>query len=198
MVGFEVVLTINDSHPVTSRKLKIPYGITFKQMHNIIQIVFGFEHEHEYQFKFKDFEFTIEEIDRLDPELIDSRREPIDKYFESFTQCTYYYGDWTIIMDIDVIEYDEVFAQIDTVHGRYNPIEECGNVEEFNKIVDIKRNSLNYDIVKYGFYVDKIRFINRKIVQKKFMLMFRVPFKEVNNRIVKVEIDPNYSLDRFF
>ena len=198
MVGFEIVLTINDSHPVTSRKLKIPYGITFKTLHQIIQIVFGFENKEEYKFVFKDFDFIIKEIEKLDPNWIDARREPIDKYFESFTQCTYYYGNWVILIDIDVIEYDEEYAQIDTVHGRYNPIEECGDVEEFNHIVDIKRNSLDYDIVKYGFYVDKIRYINRKIVQKKFMLMFRVPFKEVNNRIVKVKIDPNYSLDRFF
>jgi hypothetical protein len=198
MAGFEVVLTIKDSQPITSRKLKIPYGITFKQLHRIIQIVFGFEAVHQYNFRFNNFDYSIEEIERLDPGLIDSRREPIDNYFESFRKCTYYYGEWVIIIDIEQIDFDEEYAIIETVHGRYNPLEECGNVEEFNRIVDIKRNSLDYDIVKYGFYVDRLKYINRKIVQKKFMLMFRIPFKEVRNRIVKVEIDPNYSLDRFF
>ena len=198
MVGYEVVLTINDSHPVTSRKVKIPYGITFKTLHRIIQVVFGFENRHEYRFKFKDFDLVLEELDSIDPTLIDSEREPIDYYFEIFSECTYYYGQWVITIDIDVIDYDEDYAQLDTVHGRYNPLEKFNNVDKFNQMVDIKRNSLDYDVLKYGFDMDQLKYINRKVIQKKLMLMFKVPFKEVNNRIVKVDIDPNYSLDRFF
>lgn len=198
MVGFEVILTINESYPITTRKIRIPYGITFDYLHKIIQITFGFENIYEYEFKFDDYPFTIKHIYELNPNLINALREPIDKYFESFNHCIYTYGDWLINIDIKIIDYDEVFPKIDTVHGRYNPFEECSNVETFNKIVDIKRNSLDYDYNEFGHLVNMLKFINRKQVQKNFMLMFNIPYKEVNNRIVKVKIDPNYSLDKYF
>jgi len=198
MVGFEVILTINESYPVTTRKIRIPYGITFESLHKIIQIVFGFKDIHEYEFKFDDFPFTIKHIYKLSPDVINALREPVDKYFESFDKCRYTYGDWLLDINIQIIDYDEVYPKIDTVHGRYNPLEECGNVETFNKIVDIKRNSLDYDYNEFGNLVDMLKIINRKQVQKKFMIMFNIPYKEVNNRIVKLEIDPNYSLDKYF
>ena len=51
MAGLVLKIVIEDTHPPVWRRIIIPEKITFADLHEMIQIVFGWEDEHLHEFR---------------------------------------------------------------------------------------------------------------------------------------------------
>lgn len=201
MNGFDILFTLDDVEPVTSRRIIVPEGITFKRLHEIIQLAFGFENQSKYKFSFNDFSLEIIELNSINPDNINATTEPIDKYFQAFSNVSYMYdfeNRWTVTLDISTVEYEKSYPQFIEYHGRYNPFDECLNRDNFMMLLDMKKNPDKYDNLNdYVDWLGKLKYISKLNINESLMHMFNVPFKKVAHRIVEVEVDPSYSLDDF-
>lgn len=61
MAGHIVKIAIEDTHPPVWRRVVVPEKITFEDMHEIIQILFGWEDEHLHGFEIPSKHITIDE-----------------------------------------------------------------------------------------------------------------------------------------
>ncbi|MBE6488530.1 MAG: plasmid pRiA4b ORF-3 family protein [Methanosphaera stadtmanae] len=201
MNGFDILFRLDDVSPVTNRRIIVPEGITFKRLHEIIQLAFGFDNQEKYKFSFDDFSLEIIELNSINPDNINATTEPIDKYFQAFDKAKYMYdfkNKWTVTLEISQVEYEKDYPQFIEYHGRYNPFDECLNKDNFMMLLDMKKNPDKYDNLNdYVDWLEKLKFVNKLNVNESLMQMFNVPFKKVGHRIVEVEVDPNYSLDDF-
>ena len=89
MNGFETTFILEEVTPVTERKVMIPSNITFKKLHEIISIVFNLNKNNKYNFYINELKLEITDTGSLNRDIIDSRYEKIDKYFQAFEQSSY-------------------------------------------------------------------------------------------------------------
>ena len=202
MNGFNICLTLDKVIPVTSRRIIVPEGITFKQLHEIIQLLFGFSNRQKYKFTFEYFSLELMELNSINPDYINATREPIDKYFQAFTKAQYLYdfkNKWSITLDIDEVRYEKKYPEFLGFHGRYNPFDACIDKKNFMMILDMKKNPEKYeDLNDYVEWINHLTYLNKNNVQESLMKMFDVPFKRVGHKIVEVKIDSDNSLDAYF
>lgn len=93
---YQIKITLRDTHPPVWRRLLIPSGITFLELHDIIQAAFGWEDCHLFQFRFQNtlVSPTDDEVDRMsfsDEKLEDAQELCIDGLLESEQTCVYEY-----------------------------------------------------------------------------------------------------------
>lgn len=55
MAGYICKIIIEDTHPPVWRRVVIPDKITFAELHEIIQVLFGWEDEHLHEFQMENF-----------------------------------------------------------------------------------------------------------------------------------------------
>ena len=195
MNGFEINMTLDDVTPITQRKLLIPSEITFEKLHETISLVFNLDRKSKYKFVFDDFDLEIKNTQRINRDNIDSRYEKIVKYFQAFNKAIYINNFWQINMEIKEIDYDKSFPQIVHSKGFYNPLPEIKSVNEFSNLIEKKMNikEANTNELKL---IDKLRRINKLKLQKKLMIMFKVPYKVSNRKII--EVKKENTLDTLF
>lgn len=113
-MGYQLKITIKNSHPPIWRRILIPDHITFFDLDDIIEAAFGWEHNHLFAFHFKD-----------------SHKEGI-----SFTY-TYDFGDnWIHTVKVEkIIPYDERYPQVLKSKGP-NMIEDCGGIWGFYNCIN--------------------------------------------------------------
>lgn len=152
MAAYNIKLRLDDFRPLTWRDLIIPTGITFKELHDIIQITMGFLGYHLYNFSFKDSKKEIVDFEIRDSvmsemfgiEELDSNKTLIDPYFNHYKKINYLYdfGDsWSFTIEIKgTIEYDEEYPKLVRLKGEYNPVEDCGGVYGLSKLIYYKEN----------------------------------------------------------
>ena len=74
-VGYQLKITIKDSHPPIWRRVIVPANITFWDLDNIIEEIFGWTHSHLYSFYSKnwDVEFSGSPIPDEEEDTSDER-----------------------------------------------------------------------------------------------------------------------------
>ena len=139
MKGYQLKITVKGSSPPIWRRVVVPSGITFADLDQIIEYLFGWTHSHLYDFRILDEDLLIiEEPDSYYEE--EANVEIIDDYFYETAKINYTYdfGDcWehTILVEKEV-DYDENFPIVLKSKGP-NLIEDCGGIHEFYNVIDM-------------------------------------------------------------
>lgn len=182
MAGYEIRLLLLSSTQ-TWRTLNIPKDLSFKELHELIQKVFGFKNYHNFDFKVpydcpdKDYVDLSRIIRTIDSE--DCDKIPISEVFGEYQVVLYAYdfGDgWEIIIDkLDDIDYDENYALITDYAGKYNPLDDMGGVDVFDEIMDaLGDEDLEYILDDYGLTMSDLEKMD---FEKAFMACSSVTFK---------------------
>lgn len=159
MKGYQLKITIKGSKPPIWRRVIVPEKITFADMDDIIEAIFGWEHEHLYEFHFKDEDvrFTVAgdfggyEDEDAEKEFIDSWMWEGRKF-----QYTYDFGDyWEHDILIEkIVPYENRYAQVTKSKGPYM-IEDCGGLWGFYDYIDEARE---FDIEEANSWLKKVEF----------------------------------------
>ncbi|SDA45264.1 plasmid pRiA4b ORF-3 family protein [Methanobrevibacter millerae] len=158
MSGYEIRLMLY-SNIETSRTVQIPKSINFKQLHMLIQKIFGFKDYHNYEFQIPR---EIPGEDAVDLNSIkrtigyeDTQSVIISEVFDEDEVVLYVYdfGDnWEIVVHKQKdIDYTNKTALITDYKGKYNPLEDMGGIFVFEEIVEaIEENeNLKYVLDEY-------------------------------------------------
>lgn len=146
--GYDIKIRLNDYKPLTWRDLIIPEGLTFNQLHEIIQILMDLDDYHAYMFEFKNNPERVVDFDQIDDweNTIDSNTTIIDKYFDNNKKITYTYDfgdDWEFTIEVKKkVEIDDEYPIIKRYKGDYNPVEDCGGVYALPKLVALKTGEI--------------------------------------------------------
>lgn len=143
MKGYELLLVLY-SQTETWREINIASNINFKQLHSVIQKLFGFDDYHNWQFKVPE---EIPEEDAVDLNksiMVISSEEAenvcIEDILDEYDVLVYEYdfGDsWEIIITKkSEIEYNYRTALITDYAGKYNPIDDLGGFTIFDEIME--------------------------------------------------------------
>ncbi|MBN1292187.1 MAG: plasmid pRiA4b ORF-3 family protein [Candidatus Latescibacteria bacterium] len=140
------ILYIN---PEIWREILVENDIAFEELHNIIQIIFGWTNSHLYNFDLNGtiFSYPNEEFWNED---LDARNKITEYFYSKKQKCiyTYDYGDnWKHnIKIVDIIEKDNIKYPICIAGKRNGPPEDCGGIHGYANIIDVlKNNDKDYD-----------------------------------------------------
>lgn len=143
MKGYDVKIRLDDFRPLTWRDLIIPSGITFKDLDNIMKILWDFSGYHLSRFTFKDsFDVITNEFEDIDfnPGELNSEDVIIDDYFDSNSKIywEYDYGDgWSFTIEVKkAVEFDMTYPLIKRFKGEYNPQDDIGGVWGLKRLID--------------------------------------------------------------
>lgn len=154
--SYDVKIRLDDFNPLTWRDLIIPSGITFKELDNIMKILWDFTGYHLSCFTFKNSDDVVtNEFPDIDfnPEELNSKNVLIDSYFENNKKIywEYDYGDgWSFTIEVKkIIDYDKDYPTIKRFKGKYNPQDDIGGVwglerlinEDPSQLVEFDQNS---------------------------------------------------------
>lgn len=129
--GYQLKITIKGSHPPIWRRVIVPERITFYQLDDIIEELFGWTHSHLFEFYIKKFNvrFVNDEMcggfDEEDAEeCMDSWIEEGDTF-----EYTYDFGDnWEHTIKFEkIVEYPHRYPTVLKYKGA-NMIEDCGGI----------------------------------------------------------------------
>ncbi|MDO5810661.1 MAG: plasmid pRiA4b ORF-3 family protein [Methanobrevibacter sp.] len=133
--GYDVKVRLDDFRPLTWRDLIIPAGITFKDLDNVMKILWDFSGYHLSRFTFKDnMDVITNEFMDIDfnPGELNSKDIIIDEYFDNNTKIywEYDYGDgWSFTIEVKKsVEFDKDYPVIKRFKGEYNPQDDIGGV----------------------------------------------------------------------
>ena len=137
MQGYQLKITIRDSHPPIWRRVIVPEHINFYDLDNIIEALFGWTHSHLFGFHFplEDMEFTGSPY----PEEEDNAQECVDEWLKEGCIFRYIYdfGDnWEHVIKVEkVVDYDKRYPTVLKSKGP-NMIEDCGGLWGFYEFIE--------------------------------------------------------------
>ncbi len=146
--GYDIKIRLNNYKPLTWRDLIIPEGLTFTQLHEIIQLLMDLDDYHTYMFEFKNNPEKVVDFNLIDEweNTIDSNTTIIDKYFDNNKKIIYTYDfgdDWEFTIEVKKkVEIDDEYPIIKRYKGDYNPVEDCGGVYILSKLVALKTGEI--------------------------------------------------------
>lgn len=157
--GYDVKVRLDDFRPLTWRDLIIPEGITFKELDNIMKILWDFGGYHLSRFTFKDSPDVVTneflDID-FNPGELNSKDVIIDSYFDTNKKIywEYDYGDgWSFTIEVKkAVEYDKDYPTIKRFRGEYNPQDDIGGVWGLERLMEEDPDALarfNMDDVQF-------------------------------------------------
>jgi hypothetical protein len=150
MMIFQFKVELKDIQPPIWRRFETSSGITFHQLHKILQIVMGWQDSHLYEFDFgqksislPDAEFASEERKELS-----SRREMLEAHFRTEGQAVDYiydFGDyWVHQLTLEGIKNESEGSFLLCTGGERNcPPEDCGGISGYKEILRIISNPLD-------------------------------------------------------
>lgn len=159
MKGYDVKIRLDDFRPRTWRDLIIPAGITFKQLDNIMKILWDFTGYHLSRFTFKDsWDVITNEFEDINfnPGELNSEEVIIDGYFDENSKIywEYDYGDggsFTIEVK-KTVEYDKDYPLIKRYRGEYNPQDDIGGVWGLERMIDENSSELRkFDRIMFNW-----------------------------------------------
>ncbi|KPV44426.1 plasmid pRiA4b ORF-3 family protein [Alicyclobacillus ferrooxydans] len=99
-----------DVKPVVWRRFSVPGKLTFQELHQVIQVVMGWESAHLYRFRYGPLEISRPDLDDFftaDPVHLDARSETLEALLvEQNDLLTYHYDfgdDWIHLLRIESI-----------------------------------------------------------------------------------------------
>ena len=134
MKGYQLKITIKGSKPPIWRRVIIPERITFYNLDDIIEELFGWTHSHLFEFYMTKFgtHFTGDILDNIDDmDDSDTAEECIDPWIEVGDRFlyTYDFGDnWEHDILVEkLVEYPHRYPTVLKYKGA-NMIEDCGGI----------------------------------------------------------------------
>ena len=133
--GYVFKIWLHDLHPQIWRRFQVPSGISFRQLHDIIQIVMGWENYHLYRFAVGYYGFTDSPMgpgDHYSDELIDAHLNYPDAEF--FYE--YDFGDsWGHILKLEKTLLKPVQVPACLAGNRACPPEDCGGTWVYDEFL---------------------------------------------------------------
>lgn len=169
MAGYQLKITIEYTKPPVWRRVIVPDGITFEDLHKVIQEAFGWENMHLHDFSFpNDWESRIgpeEGMDNFFSDDLDETQVYLDEYIKdhSWIRYTYDFGDeWRhkIILEKELPDYKERYSQIIKYRGN-NFAEDSGGIWEGEIVSDI------FDIETVNDRLKQLIFHQKKVGKRK-------------------------------
>lgn len=160
MKGYQLKITIKGSRPPIWRRVIVPEMITFADLDEIIEKIFGWTHEHLYEFYFSsvDARFTLDPDS--DDDTDDVHTQFIDEWMWADSRFNYIYdfGDYwehTICVE-KIVNYEYRYPTVLKSKGPYM-IEDCGGIYDFYTVFDdaeeFELESANYELEKCVFKI---------------------------------------------
>ena len=139
---YQLKITLKDVSPPVWRSFVVPADITLDRLHDVIQIVMGWEDCHLHSFKFKN-KVWLEEPESFDDEdeALTRLNELLKKSGNTLTY-TYDFGDdWVheiVLKNKNFIEEDAIPLPFGCIDGRMRcPMEDCGGPDSHMHLLDI-------------------------------------------------------------
>lgn len=150
MAGYIINVTIENSQSPVWRRLVIPEHITFAELHQVLQIVFGWKEIHLHGFTVADGSLELENED-------EERKIILDDYLTSQIWIKYIYdfGDnWEheIVLEKIETEYTQHYAKVLEYKGN-NFLEDSGGIWEDIHDKDYNIKEVNDTLEKRGFSI---------------------------------------------
>lgn len=160
MKGYQLKITIKESRPPIWRRVIVPERITFADLDEIIEKIFGWTHEHLYEFYFPsvDARFTLDPDSDEDTD--DVHTQFIDEWMWADSRFRYIYdfGDYwehTICVE-KIVNYEYRYPIVLKSKGPYM-IEDCGGIYDFYTVFDdaeaFDLESANHELEKCVFKI---------------------------------------------
>jgi hypothetical protein len=139
----QLKISLCDSKPSIWRRIIVKNTITFHKLHEILQVVMGWDNYHLYDFILNEQRFTLPDPD-WDDKVIDSRKVKLQilKLKQKF-YYTYDFGDcWEhqIILE-KFLPNEDVFTHPICIAGALScPPEDSGSIYGYYRLLEIKKN----------------------------------------------------------
>jgi site-specific recombinase XerD len=138
--GYVFKVILQGIHPQIWRRFKVPAGISFHSLHNIVQVVMGWENYHLYRFDVGWMSFTTQPMageDRYSSELIDAHLPKIgDQIFYEYD-----FGDrWEHVLTMEKFLVREVTTPFCTAGNRACPPEDSGGPWIYDEFLRSRRS----------------------------------------------------------
>lgn len=130
MAGYQIKVNMEYVKPPMWRRLAIPDRITFADLHDLLQIVFGWENGHLHIFKFQNFEGAVGDTETFDVEYEERDLLADDFLKDGWIRYVYDFGDdWChkIVLEKELPDYDFRYPQV-LKFRRNNFAEDSGGV----------------------------------------------------------------------
>lgn len=161
MEGYQLKITIKGSSPPIWRRVVVPGKISFADLDDVIQCIFGWEHEHLYEFYFPKKKVYISMGDEFGMG-IDANRACIDGWIGegSKFEYTYDFGDnWEHKIEVEkLVPYENRYASVIKSAGP-NMIEDCGGIWGFYDCID-EAEEFDLDAVNHQLKYMKFEVFN--------------------------------------
>ena len=177
--GYQLKITIQGSHPPIWRRVIVPGKITFYDLDDIIEAVFGWTHSHLFMFKVGDKRFEGSPYPEED-ETTDSAAEPIDLWLYESAKLTYIYDfgdDWhhTILVE-KIVDYEYRYPVVVKSKGPMM-IEDCGGMWGFYDWIDeaepFDREQMNEELSQWHIdetEVEEVQIRNRDYAMREQLI----------------------------
>lgn len=159
-------ITLKGSYPMIWRKVIVPSNISFKSLHDTIQLAMGWSNTHLYRFQFKDLNLIISSSEEKsvannainNVTVKRTEKTDINGYFETCDDFTYIYDfdDWWE-HKIEPIEklnnYNYPYPQVINAKG-YCPPERCGGIYgyyDFLEILKDENHPKHKEVLKWSY-----------------------------------------------
>ncbi len=137
--GYQLKITIKDSHPPIWRRVIVPEHITFYDLDNIIEALFGWTHSHLFEFDFYNRGATFAGNPMALEDEESDAWECIDDWMEEGLTFLYTYDfgdDWIHTVKVEkIVDYDARYPKVLKYKGP-NMIEDCGGIWGFERYRD--------------------------------------------------------------
>lgn len=153
MKGYQLKITIKGSKPPIWRRVIVPEQISFADLDDVIECIFGWEHAHLYEFYFPKNGDRISMPNEFGDGFADdfaegfsAREECIDNWMDAGEKFEYTYDfgdDWNHMVLVEkLVPYENRYAQVVKSKGPYM-IEDCGGIWGFSACMD---EAVDFDI----------------------------------------------------
>lgn len=186
MKAYELKISLKGAKPPIWRKVIVPSGINFMQLHNVIQVAMGWYNAHMYEFSFKEFEERItndaEACEEYEyavskegkkrmaevgipfymPKSFYAKDICIDKYIQRSPKFKYIYdfGDyWEHTIEVvNIIDAYVGKAPIVTKFRRACPPEDCGGIYGYYELMELVADPTNPECEQMREWLDQIEY----------------------------------------
>ncbi|MFG2586578.1 plasmid pRiA4b ORF-3 family protein [Streptomyces malaysiensis] len=139
----KIKITLRDSRPPIWRRLEVPSGITLRELHDIIQVAFGWEDYHMWAFESGQNRYGVADRDLGIRSAASKRLSQVAPHTGDRLRYTYDFGDdW----EHDILIEDIIKPEPDTAYPRCLtgrracPPEDCGGIWGYDYLIEILAN----------------------------------------------------------